>query len=725
MTAIHEDNNINEILLSSIQEQINYHQASTVRLSKGLYMGYLKMQSSVDQIQIVVPAKTPNILPHYKIRENAHISAEEWKFLKQSKGSTSTSADEKPTGGQELFIDALTHAAHRLFKYMDIPSEDAMTHRLYDFEVIELSSDVSFLIVCPRAESSCAVPGQREILLQRGDLLSLSIQAFEMVHLKTYQSGIIQKYSRLSCILELDTVLANHSHREAFSTTEVQAAKERLAKLQDLTQSLNAIWKGVRWLMDVIGFARDRGIYSGLCMKDVFEYSPTNKDELTGARGDQQLLQPPPPRGSIKSSTGRGSWPGPSHSLGANGLLGTEHSKSEQQLCGASFNMSSRYLSATSGIEVSSRKNSADSAFSQSGNSYYSAGESVEHIPNQRLPPSRSEDTLVLSKKHSTPIHRKRATTVNTNFGGESMLSSPYTTQHTKKSNNESASNAAIESEGGAAAAAIIPTTVTALTAAPKESNVILTSTPIASSSGASKESAPNKIEERKLFPDDVTMFKDQLHISENEASETLARPLADVFPSTNPFKVSSERKASSSLKSSPEHSKKKQMSSTSSSSSPRQSLSLTTVATTTAASTAPMSPAAATTADDEGEATTSSNMPGIIQVFAAYNTGLASGTSLKLHVTPKTTAREVVDLVVKQLNMAVVLKGKDGPIYAADQFDNFCLVAVIGARERCLRDDFKPLQLQNPWKKGRLYVRQKHDLLAAIEHSNREVQLI
>lgn len=185
---------------------------------------------------------------------------------------------------------------------MDIPLDDAMTHRLYDFEVIELSSDVSFLIVCPPAESSCAVPGQREILLQRGDLLSLSIQAFEMVHLKTYHSGIIQKYSRLSCILELDTVLANHSHREAFSTIEVQAAKERLAKLQDLSQSLNAIWKGVRWLMDVIGFARDRGTYSGLCMKDVFDYSPTNRDELTGSRdsNNQQLLQPPPPRGSIK-----------------------------------------------------------------------------------------------------------------------------------------------------------------------------------------------------------------------------------------------------------------------------------------------------------------------------------------------------------------------------------------------------------------------------------------
>lgn len=108
------------------------------------------------------------------------------------------------------------------------------------------------------------------------------------------------------------------------------------------------------------------------------------------------------------------------------------------------------------------------------------------------------------------------------------------------------------------------------------------------------------------------------------------------------------------------------------------------------------------------------------LQVYAAYETGLAAGTSLKLHVTPRTTAREVVDLVVKQLNMAVVLKGQKGPTYTADELPNFCLVAVIGARERCLRDDFKPLQLQNPWKKGRLYVRQKQDVLAALEHSSK-----
>lgn len=90
----------------------------------------------------------------------------------------------------------------------------ALCCRMYDAEVVELSPDVSFLIVVPRAESACGVPGQTEALLQRGDLISLPVQVFEMVHLGTYQRDVISRYSRISCILELDTVLANHSHRE-------------------------------------------------------------------------------------------------------------------------------------------------------------------------------------------------------------------------------------------------------------------------------------------------------------------------------------------------------------------------------------------------------------------------------------------------------------------------------------------------------------------------------
>jgi len=110
--------------------------------------------------------------------------------------------------------------------------------------------------------------------------------------------------------------------------------------------------------------------------------------------------------------------------------------------------------------------------------------------------------------------------------------------------------------------------------------------------------------------------------------------------------------------------------------------------------------------------------LTGIIQVYAAYESGLSPGTSVRLQVSNQTTAAQVVDLVVKQLNSEVQGKGRSSPIYAESA--DFVLAAVIGARERCLRPDFRPLHLQNPWKSGRLFVRFKTDVTAAIALNNR-----
>lgn len=178
---------------------------------------------------------------------------DEWEYLKQQHLPDVT---DHATEQQRTFLELVTSAAKRLLNYMDISPEDALAHRLYDAEVIDLTEEISFIVVCPSAEMSCSVPGQREILLQRGDLLSLPVQVFEMIHLNTYQHNIIQKYSKLSCLLELDAATANHLHREAFSNSEVAVAKERLSKLQDLQGRLNSIWRCVRWLMDVISFSR-------------------------------------------------------------------------------------------------------------------------------------------------------------------------------------------------------------------------------------------------------------------------------------------------------------------------------------------------------------------------------------------------------------------------------------------------------------------------------------
>lgn len=440
VSVLLEDSSINEILLSGIPEQINYYQMSTQKLSRGLYLGYLKMHSSFDTIQVVVPTKTPNNLPHVKIRDNPHISAEEWNIIKSKNWHNSKiplcfeSLGAKPTDAQQIFLESLKLSIIRLINYLNISSESALHHRLYDIEVIELNQDISFLIICPSAENAipCAVPGQTDLLLKRADLMYLPLIVHEMIHLRTYQPCIIQKYARLSCIIELDLMVANHKHREAFSSNEVQVTKERLNKLQDLMNNLNSVWKSVRWLMDVITYARSKEKSPELDMKRILEFNMVMSIPTSSS---SHLLELPSKDGRIKSPT-RGSWPGPvkSNNLMTDSVtfLSAEHSKSEQQLPNEQSFMESGRLSVSSCMN-SSRKNSGDS-------NYYSSGEI--NPPRQMLPPSKSEETLFAMKKKgpSNLHHRKRSTT------GKANQSLSIAGKNTHSAHNESL-NVNVQSE--------------------------------------------------------------------------------------------------------------------------------------------------------------------------------------------------------------------------------------------------------------------------------------
>lgn len=550
---------ISDILLNSIPEQIFFSKVSTVKLSKGLYLGYLKMVSSVDKIEIIVPVNSPNVLPYCKIRENPHINSEEWKVLFKDQNVKSncflpqTNELSSLSDEQSLFLSALLMNTKKLFANLNLPFDEVFNHRLYNSEVIELNPDVSFLIILPPSEKTCSAPGgDGEKLLDGKDLIKLPIPIFEMIYLKTSYHNIMQKYCRISCILDIETLLAQHCHREAFSNKELITAKDKLAKLNEFSTNLNDIWKRMRWLTDVISYARN--------------FSPlhiTFKEiEILQKYGNRNLhlLQLPSTSNvdstKIKQSTGRGSWPGPSVE-DSEYHLKIEYSKSEQNI-------------------INARKHSADVNVS------YSMVDSKDHQQMMKIPPSVSDNQISIQTVHP-----------------ESMTGS----------SNKSKSSSHLEVKGYEEFKKPRPRPI------PKSSAIV-------------------------------------------ERRYQSGPPSPNCDPPFMKLKYHSDEDVS-----------------------------------------------------------TTENDNGMIHVFAAYDTGLAPGTSLKLHVTLKTTAREVTDLVVKQLNVAVVMKGKSAPIYENDKLNEFCLVAVIGARERCLRDDFRPLQLQNPWRKGKLYVRQKHDLLAAINH--------
>ena len=83
--------------------------------------------------------------------------------------------------------------------------------------MIELSPEISVILLLPPADSVCAVAGQSDALFHRPEFLSVPVQVFEMIHLRTYQRELIGRYSRLSSILELDSNLAQLALREVIS----------------------------------------------------------------------------------------------------------------------------------------------------------------------------------------------------------------------------------------------------------------------------------------------------------------------------------------------------------------------------------------------------------------------------------------------------------------------------------------------------------------------------
>ena len=75
--------------LKNLNELILFHQVSSLTLNKGLYLGYLQAQSQVDSMGILVSRANPSLPPFMKIRDNPHVTADEWKWLSEVSSSPS------------------------------------------------------------------------------------------------------------------------------------------------------------------------------------------------------------------------------------------------------------------------------------------------------------------------------------------------------------------------------------------------------------------------------------------------------------------------------------------------------------------------------------------------------------------------------------------------------------------------------------------------------------
>uniref|UniRef100_A0A9J8C5J7 Fibronectin type-III domain-containing protein n=1 Tax=Cyprinus carpio carpio TaxID=630221 RepID=A0A9J8C5J7_CYPCA len=283
-----------ETLLTTLHEKLAYHRRSRKCLSPGLYLGYLKLYTSVDQIRMLVSHKHPNVLCHVKIRDNGHVSREEWQWL-QSLSSLEDSAkvcDDVQSAPHRLLLDLWT-AAKDLLAYINIPNRQAQDFRVYVKEVVELGGGVSFLLLLPPCEEVCSPPGQNHLCSPRSGFLTLPLQIFELVHFEAYCPSFIGLYCRVSALLALESLMSQQTLREAFSESEHFAAKQRHQQVEEYLQHLEELWRDARWMV-VLQSARYKHQNSGVSLGCIIDFSKESIPEKPASTSSQVDYLPSP-----------------------------------------------------------------------------------------------------------------------------------------------------------------------------------------------------------------------------------------------------------------------------------------------------------------------------------------------------------------------------------------------------------------------------------------------
>ncbi|OCT62709.1 ankyrin repeat and fibronectin type-III domain-containing protein 1 isoform X1 [Xenopus laevis] len=279
-----------DILLITIQEILTYQKRSQQRLHPGLYLGYLKLCSSVDQIKVLVSQRLPNILCHVKIRDNSNVSRDEWEWIQNlSLSESMDSMDLSLDDHTQLFLYDLKIAVKALLKQINLPLHQAKHFRLYTHEVLELGHNVSFLLLLPASDDVCSAPGQSNPYTLHSGFLNLPLQIFELVHFCSYKETFINLYCRLSAIVELDSLISQQALREAISDDEVVAAKQRHQQVLDYMQQTDEIWREMRWIMDALQYARNKQPVAGLPITrfiDLSEEQNQKKNNSTSSHLD-------------------------------------------------------------------------------------------------------------------------------------------------------------------------------------------------------------------------------------------------------------------------------------------------------------------------------------------------------------------------------------------------------------------------------------------------------
>ncbi|KAK5905455.1 hypothetical protein CgunFtcFv8_001419 [Champsocephalus gunnari] len=263
-----------DILIITIQDIMAYQRRGALRLSPGLYLGFLKLSSSVDQIRVLVSQRHPNMLCHTRVRDNGNVSREEWEWMQAlaTTGERGEEAEHQLESHAPLLYYELQTSIKALLKHLNLPLHQSRLLRLYSQEVVELGHGVSFLLLLPAADDM-----------------------FELVHFCTYKEKFIGLYCRLSSVLDLDALITQQALREAISDSEVSSAKQRHQLILDYIQQLDEVRRDLRWITDALQFARYRQPRGGVPVSALVNAdAPPDSEQKTDSTSSNNDFLPTP-----------------------------------------------------------------------------------------------------------------------------------------------------------------------------------------------------------------------------------------------------------------------------------------------------------------------------------------------------------------------------------------------------------------------------------------------
>ncbi|XP_036390939.1 uncharacterized protein LOC118781877 [Megalops cyprinoides] len=424
------------------------------------------------------------------------------------------------------------------------------------------------------------------------------------IHFDAYCQSFIGQYCRVSALLELESFLSQQTLREAFSESELLAAKQKHQQVQEHMQQMEEVWREARWIMDALQYARYKQPTGGISLGWVIDFSRDVVPEKPRSTSSQLDYLPSP-------------MPSPETSR--------------------------KHISDFHGL---SDEEGSSEVFLTTDSDYDS---------------SRAQSPRELDLLPSSPC---------------SSAAEPGGFLH--------------ESVGGGGGGGALRDSTP---------DVLQASEPLPPMLGERRRTAA------ELFDSDFILPSRQielLRITEKRQAFCV-RTSSLEFPSSQP---------SASPCTSPHRRW------------PRPS----SVDRCCPADRCPHPPPARTLSEDSGSQRYTETSPGAprkgwhvtLRVYPQYRTGLPKETSVKLRVTQRTSAREMVRLVVQEMNEVSrrLLRSPEQFVYGQEQLEHFGLVLVLDDKEKWLQDDFRPLELQNPWLRGRLCVRVKEYSPLALQFS-------